>query len=381
MRLLAGAAVAGTDSDAGGRRLVAVPPAWLAETLKALRAPGWRRRRSRPGAEGHAAALPAGGRAVAASAVRARPRRLPRRRHGARQDHPGAGAAAGAAAGRHGTTQPSLLVAPASLLANWAAEIERFAPGLTAMIVHPSAMTRGADQAGHAGAGCGTRSGDHQLRLAAAHAGAGRDATGASSFSTRRRRSRTRTPSRPARPRSSRPRRASRSPARRSRTAWAICGRSSTSSIRACSGPRRQFAQLRQEAGRARAQPLRPAARAGAALHPAAAEDRQVRHRRPAGQDRGQGLLRPQPQAGGALRAGGDGSGRGAGGRRRHPAQGHRAGVADAPQADLQPSLAVAATTTPGPRRTAASWPACARSPRSSRRGRRRCWSSPSSAR
>jgi SNF2 family DNA or RNA helicase len=40
--------------------------------------------------------------------------------------------------------QPSLLVAPASLLANWAAEIERFAPGLTAMIVHPSAMT--ADQ-------------------------------------------------------------------------------------------------------------------------------------------------------------------------------------------------------------------------------------------
>jgi SNF2 family DNA or RNA helicase len=40
--------------------------------------------------------------------------------------------------------QPSLLVAPASLLANWAGEIERFAPGLAAMIVHPSAMT--ADQ-------------------------------------------------------------------------------------------------------------------------------------------------------------------------------------------------------------------------------------------
>jgi superfamily II DNA or RNA helicase len=35
----------------------------------------------------------------------------------------------------------SLLVAPASLLANWAAEIERFAPTLTAIIVHPSAMT------------------------------------------------------------------------------------------------------------------------------------------------------------------------------------------------------------------------------------------------
>ncbi len=35
---------------------------------------------------------------------------------------------------------PCLLVAPASLLANWAAEIERFAPDLAARIAHPSAM-------------------------------------------------------------------------------------------------------------------------------------------------------------------------------------------------------------------------------------------------
>jgi hypothetical protein len=35
----------------------------------------------------------------------------------------------------------SLLVAPASLLANWAAEIERFAPALTTIVAHPSAMT------------------------------------------------------------------------------------------------------------------------------------------------------------------------------------------------------------------------------------------------
>ncbi len=34
--------------------------------------------------------------------------------------------------------RPSLLVAPASLLANWAAEIERFAPSLATRIVHPS---------------------------------------------------------------------------------------------------------------------------------------------------------------------------------------------------------------------------------------------------
>jgi non-specific serine/threonine protein kinase len=35
---------------------------------------------------------------------------------------------------------PSVLVAPASLLANWAAEIERFAPSLSVLIAHPSAM-------------------------------------------------------------------------------------------------------------------------------------------------------------------------------------------------------------------------------------------------
>ncbi|MCC6747132.1 MAG: DEAD/DEAH box helicase [Deltaproteobacteria bacterium] len=34
--------------------------------------------------------------------------------------------------------RPSVLVAPASLLANWAAEIQRFAPGLKALVAHPS---------------------------------------------------------------------------------------------------------------------------------------------------------------------------------------------------------------------------------------------------
>ena len=36
--------------------------------------------------------------------------------------------------------QPSLLVAPASLLANWASELERFAPSLNALVAHPSAL-------------------------------------------------------------------------------------------------------------------------------------------------------------------------------------------------------------------------------------------------
>src|SRR5450631_2953420 len=38
-----------------------------------------------------------------------------------------------------GNRKPCLLVAPASLLANWAAEISRFAPSLKTVVVHPSA--------------------------------------------------------------------------------------------------------------------------------------------------------------------------------------------------------------------------------------------------
>ncbi len=40
-----------------------------------------------------------------------------------------------------GERQPSLLVAPASLLANWASEMERFAPSLNSLIAHPSALS------------------------------------------------------------------------------------------------------------------------------------------------------------------------------------------------------------------------------------------------
>ena len=40
-----------------------------------------------------------------------------------------------------GNARPSLLVAPASLLGNWASEMERFAPDLKVRIAHPSAMT------------------------------------------------------------------------------------------------------------------------------------------------------------------------------------------------------------------------------------------------
>ena len=38
---------------------------------------------------------------------------------------------------------PSLLIAPASLLANWAAEIAKFAPSVNALVAHPSAIPAG----------------------------------------------------------------------------------------------------------------------------------------------------------------------------------------------------------------------------------------------
>jgi non-specific serine/threonine protein kinase len=50
-----------------------------------------------------------------------------------------------------GRGKPSILVAPASLLANWAAEIARFAPSLNVAVLHPSAMA--SDELSAQGAG------------------------------------------------------------------------------------------------------------------------------------------------------------------------------------------------------------------------------------
>ena len=151
MRLLAGAAFAARTRRRNRRRLVAGHRRALARRNTA----------STAHARGPAPSIPArphgtlrpyqqAGRALAyllsASALA-----LPRRRHGPRQDHPGAGAAAGAAAGGEREPGPSLLVAPASLLANWAAEIERFAPELQALIAHPSAMPAAEIEALHRG--------------------------------------------------------------------------------------------------------------------------------------------------------------------------------------------------------------------------------------
>ncbi|MBO0751449.1 MAG: DEAD/DEAH box helicase [Bradyrhizobiaceae bacterium] len=50
--------------------------------------------------------------------------------------------AAGGAGAQRARAKPSLLVAPASLLANWAGEIEKFAPSLKVVVVHPSASSQ-----------------------------------------------------------------------------------------------------------------------------------------------------------------------------------------------------------------------------------------------
>ena len=143
MRMLAGADVS-SDGDAGGTdadwaQVVAGP--WLTETLKGLRSP-----------EGLAGVEP--GRALN-GVLR------PYQEVGVRWlyllSKLGLGACLADDMGlgktievlslllvlkgqAEGSRRPSLLVAPASLLANWALEIERFAPGLKAIVVHPSAL-------------------------------------------------------------------------------------------------------------------------------------------------------------------------------------------------------------------------------------------------
>ena len=195
MRMLAGAAVADERRRCRGRRLVARDRRPVAGGDAAKAALARRRgRRSGSGAARHAAAVSARRRAVAATAVGAR-------LGACLADDMGLGKTiqvlALLLAERRG---PSLLVAPASLLANWAAEVEKFAPDLKVAIVHPSAMTRGADRRVHRRArGGSTWRSPAMARCCASRRW--RRSNGATRSSTRRRRSRTRTRSRRARPR------------------------------------------------------------------------------------------------------------------------------------------------------------------------------------
>jgi non-specific serine/threonine protein kinase len=141
MRLLAGTEATGDDEPAAAADWSQITAgAWLTETLKALRNPGGANVDPGPALKG---------------------RLRPYQQAGVEWLHLLSGLGLGACLAddmglgktiqvlsllliqkRKGAERkPSLLVAPASLLANWAAEIERFAPGLNARIVHPSAMS------------------------------------------------------------------------------------------------------------------------------------------------------------------------------------------------------------------------------------------------
>ncbi len=142
MRLVAGASLDGsTDTtDADWSQVVAGP--WLADTLRGLRAPEGLAQVT-PGAELKATLRPYQQAGVRWLYL------LTRLGLGAcLADDMGLGKTIQVLSlllvlkrERAGETHPSLLVAPASLLANWAAEITRFAPGLTMLIAHPSLLS------------------------------------------------------------------------------------------------------------------------------------------------------------------------------------------------------------------------------------------------
>ena len=143
MRLLAGAEVTAADEAAAGTadwaEVVAGP--WLADTLKALRGPEGLAHID-PGSTLHGALRP-----YQQVGVRWLYLLVSLGLGACLADDMGLGKTIQVLAlllvlklQSSGNTQPNLLVAPASLLANWAEEIERFGPGLKPLIAHPSAL-------------------------------------------------------------------------------------------------------------------------------------------------------------------------------------------------------------------------------------------------
>ncbi len=146
----------------------------------------------------------------------------------------------------------SVLVAPASLLANWSSEIARFAPSLRTLVAHPSAMSSADLEVARSADACDGRSRGHELRLAPARPRADRHAVAAGRA---RRGASDQEPRCPTDPRGqaarrARPHRLDR--AHRSKIASATCGPSSTSSTQVCSDPGRRSRALRSDLRRGR---------------------------------------------------------------------------------------------------------------------------------
>ncbi len=164
----------------------------------------------------------------------ARPRRLPRRRHGPRQDGPAHRAAPAPARDRtrYRSDAGRLPDVAARQLGARVPAVRAVASrcGATTAVIGTSTTSR-------------RRGGARDLRRRASGPGRARDrASGVSWSPTRRSTSRTRCRARPGSCARSRPRPGSRSPARRSRTGSVSCGRSSTGPPPVCSGRSRRSA-------------------------------------------------------------------------------------------------------------------------------------------
>ena len=280
----------------------------------------WRRRAADRGGRGRLARRPAvrSGRAAARAAahpgrlprrrcgrtrsgpglagVPGRPRagRGPRRRHGPGQDGPAAGAARRE---RPGAVAPTLLVCPMSLVGNWQREAARFAPDLRVHVHHGAERLAGDDLAATlAGADLVLTT----YGLAARDRAALAEVAWARVVWTRRRRSRTRPPGRRGGPRAC--------PAahrialtgtpveNRLAELWSIMEFANPGLLGTARPFRARYAVPIERHGDEEA--AAAAAAGHRAVRAAPAQDRQVDHRRPAGEARDQGLVQPHRRAG-----------------------------------------------------------------------------------
>ena len=241
--------------------------------------------------------LPAARPRLAAVPRPRRPRRMPGRRHGPRQD------ADDARPPRRRAPGPHLVVCPLSVVRNWQREAARFTPllrGARAPRRRPRPRATTARRRDRRSTTSSITT--YQLlrprprrRSAARRLGHGRARRGAGDQERRHTQAARAVPAPAGRAA------ASRSPARRSRTGSASCGRSSTCRPRACSGSRAQFQERFAHADRARARRRggRGAAHAHVAVRPPPHEGRQAPGARPARQDRADRLGAADPRAGG----------------------------------------------------------------------------------